>query len=88
MGRVSLKSQFVTPKLGDLVNATTGADTAGNVAANTAVVLGRLAGFGGMKYANTRKYEVRTNEPDFEAAVNTSFGLVSAGLVGELARNR
>lgn len=96
-GRVALGQPVATARLGELVGTTSAANkaaqTAGNVAIAASRFLGAFAGGGGgvigaMHYGNRASYDVRTDEPTFEAELVKGFGKVSASLVTEMAHSR
>lgn len=96
LARLSLAEDVATEKLGDLVSTTTTGDKALQTAGNTAIAVSRFAGafvpggaiLGGMRYSNKKTYEVRTDEPTFEAALAQGFGTISQAMASELARQR
>ena len=85
MARVALSEDLATDKLGDLVSTTSGGSRALQTAGNTAIVASRVMGafvpggalIGAMHYTNKNTYEVRTDQPTFEAALTDGFGRVS-----------
>ena len=96
-GRIALGQPVATARLGDLVGTTSAlnhaAQTAGNVAIAASRFLGAFAGGGGgmigsMHYGNRSSYELRTDQPTFEAELSKGFAKVSSTLVTEMARVR
>jgi hypothetical protein len=85
LARVALSEDLATDKLGDLVSTTSGGSKALQTAGNTAIVASRFLGafvpggnlIGAMHYTNKNTYEVRTDEPTFEAALTDGFGRIS-----------
>ena len=96
MSRIRLGQDVSTAKLGELVSTTTAGDHALQAAGNTAIAVSRFAGafvpggslIGAMRYSNKKTYEVRTDEPTFEAALNEGFGSISQAFTKELALQR
>jgi len=96
-GRVALGQPVATGRLGDLISTTSAANkavqTAGNVAIAASRFLGAFAGGGGgmigaMHYGNRSSFDLRTDQPTFEAELTKGFAQVSTSLVGEMARAR
>jgi len=94
--RVALGQPVATNKLGELVGTTSAANkaaqTAGNVAIAASRFLGAFGGGGGMigamHYGNRSSYELRTDQPTFEAELTKGFAQVSRSLTAEMARGR
>lgn len=94
--RVALGQPVATARLGELIGTTSAANhavqTAGNVAIAASRFLGAFGGGGGlvgaMHYGNRSSYDLRTDEPIFEAELSKGFAQVSQSLVTEMARGR
>lgn len=96
LARVALAEDLATDTLGDLVSTTSGGSRAMQTAGNTAIAASRFMGafvpggslIGAMHYSNRSTYEVRTDQPTFEAALTDGFGRVSDTLTTALSERR
>lgn len=86
VARVSLdKAQTSEQGIGELVDVTTGAETAGNIALAAFSILASASGHGRAVVNNSRKHELRVDVERFEAVVQAQTGLVLKALASRLA---